>query len=141
MKRYFKKRKEDLRVDNLRVWAKMMNSRRKNLEKASGGKLDGIVDDRVETFISQARVSRGRALELSKEWGLKLEREEFERLQSVPINNLEDIKIYSRYLLYLHKELEKRHEVRIYNVRFWIFPLTVIEALIILMIFIFGFLI
>lgn len=97
-----------MRVDNLRVWAKMMNSRRKNLEKASGGKLDGIVDDRVETFISQARVSRGRALELSKEWGLKLEREEFERLQSVPINNLEDIKIYSRYLLYLHKELEKK---------------------------------
>lgn len=141
MKRYFKKRKEDLRVDNFRVWAKMMNTRRKNLQKASGGKLDDIVNDRVETFVSQARVSRGRAIELADEWGLKLENEEIERLRNIPINSLKDIEAYSQYLLHLYKKLEKRHDVKVYNVRFWIFPLTAVEALIILMIIIFGFLI
>lgn len=129
IKKYFDKRRDDLRVDNLRVWAKMMLRRSKSLKRSSLQQ----GHDRFETFISQANVIQSRTVELANDWGLELSQDEVEYLLSIQVDDFSGVEELSNYLLSLYDKLEKRHQLSPLNARFLFFPLTVGEVVFLLM--------
>jgi len=132
-KRYFKKRNTDIKVDNVRVYGKLIKGRLNNFKKMKQKN-----NEKSESLIDQVSISKSKIIELVKRWNLNLKDEELERLVSLKINTIEDAKVYADYLLYLHKKLEARHQVSTLNSRFLILPLTLGETIFLLVILIVG---
>lgn len=132
MKRYFKKRSADLRVGNVKSWATMLNLRKRNLVRLKG-KRGEESNDRIETFISQVQVVKLKFLELMDRWELQLTHDELGELELLEVNNMDDVDRLIDYLKYLHKQLETRHEVFPLNARFLFLPVTLGEAMAVLL--------
>lgn len=132
-RKYFKKRNTDIKVDNLRVYGKLIEGRLKNNRK-----MNRKSEKRTESLINQVSVSKDKIRGLIKRWDLDLNDEEMGRLVSLEINTLEDAEIYADYLLHLHKKLESRHQVATLNSRLWILPVTLGESIALLTVLVLG---
>lgn len=126
-RKYFKKRNADIKVDNLRIYGKLIEGRLKNNRK-----MNPKSEKRTESLINQVSVSKDKITGLIKRWDLDLNNEEMGRLESLKINTLEDAEAYADYLLQLHKKLEARHQVISLNSRLWILPITLGETILLL---------
>lgn len=139
LKKYFKKRKEDLQVGNVKSWATLLKVRKSNLSKLvkkDSGERSKRDVDRVETFILQTNAIKMSFFELVDRWDLKATEDELENLKNIEINSVDDVDTLILYLEYLHRELEERHNVFLLNSRFLFLPITIGEVMTVLLAFV-----